>query len=626
MWDTYLEFAKRDDALTLTVFAIIGLLIVGGAIAELVKKIRSRIKAIREEARMKNEPPPEPKIYTTEVSSDLGPVALVKWRFHPSKPKRPGVFSPVDGSCVDLGDTHAGIEETLQNVGKRLVRDIAKTRPVILREALAEKGQKWRDLLSSAYNHYDFTEDDLRRRASQLPIEVLEIVYTDRRRALIREPQEPSDEGIKVGVTIPAPVEVPAGTPYYKLPPLKASEPLAVPYSTRRRHVYIIGRGDMGKSTLIRNIARQDIESGKGVCVIDPHGDLIDHLIPYIPEARVPDTVYFNAVETPISLNLFNAASDLEKSLIVGEMIDFFKKTSENWGDRMDPLIRYSVRTLLDVPGTTFLDIHEILVSKSFRESILQKIAHPKLLHFWRETYPSFTKGSEQPVVNRMAKYVLDDTLARVLGGTSQFSFYDALQQGKILLFDLKKGLSDDAKALLGALLISQIEIASGRRASLPIERRTPCHMFIDEFHTFATPELAKIIAESRKFGLFLTAAHQNKAQLTDTQVRSAMEGAGHAFFFVPFDSDLRSISSLLPRDVAAELSNLDMGEAIYKPTKATEATKVKIDFPPLGTHNSREAIIANTRQLYVAKQLQPAPAPLRDELDEEPGLSGPPE
>ena len=209
---------------------------------------------------------------------------------------------------------------------------------------------------------------------------------------------------------------------------------------SRARHVYIIGKSGMGKSTFMLSMIRQDILNGRGVGVIDPHADLVRSVLRCIPASRVKDTILFDAETLPIGLNFFNAKTDAEKDLITDDVIVLFKRLTDSWGERMDMVLRYTVRTLAELPGATFLDIYRMLSDDYFRDGVVRQVRQPPLIQFWRDVYPKFPHPvTEQPILSRMGKFAVNSTLATITGRVSGLNFYDIMQQGKILLCNLAK-------------------------------------------------------------------------------------------------------------------------------------------------------------------------------------------
>lgn len=363
-----------------------------------------------------------------------------------------------------------------------------------------------------------------------------------------------------------------------------------LPNVVRDRHVYVVGKTRTGKSTLVFNMARQDIEAGRGVAVIDPHGDLVEDLLPYIPKHRVQDTIYFNAAADPQphGLNPFVATSEREVSIIADDLIVTFKRFSESWGDRFENILRYTFHTLLRIPGSGFLDIQTILQNPAFRERIVSQLEAPALRDFWQQQYPVIAKTQEavQPILNRMSKFMLSQSLHAVLAERKPtLNFGEILRDQKILLVNLSQGQTgEDASHLLGSLVVSQFQMAAMRRAGLSKEARTPFYLYVDEFQNFLASPFDKILAEAGKYKLCLTLAHQYISQLDDKTRASIFGNVGTVVIFSLGFQDAKFLKPELGQFSDEDVVNLDRGsyEAFCRPaTKASDTFKFKTLAPP---------------------------------------------
>jgi len=382
---------------------------------------------------------------------------------------------------------------------------------------------------------------------------------------------------------------------------------IVIPDSIRDRHVYVMGKAGSGKSTLLLNMALQDIHHGHGVAVIDPHGDLIDDLLAYIPEHRLEDVIYFDAAEReqPIALNVMSAKTEDEVSLLADDLLVTFRRLSDSWGERMENILRHTIYTLLEAPNTTFLDIHRILQNETFRNQVLKRVKHPLLRDFWTYEYPELRKDAVQPILNRMSKFLLSPTLAGILGQRdSRLSFTDVLQNNKIFLANLSKGkIGEDSARLVGSVLVSQIQLAVMRRAKLPKEERAPFMLFVDEFQNFVGSAFEVILSEARKYQLCLTLAHQYISQLDDKTRHAILGNVGTMILFAISGEDARKLNDQLGSFRPEDVANLDpkTHEAFCRPiTKADDTFKFKTLAPPDRPARSfvRE-IIAQTKERY---------------------------
>ena len=301
----------------------------------------------------------------------------------------------------------------------------------------------------------------------------------------------------------------------------------------RLQHIYVIGKSGTGKSTLLENMAISDIERGNGLCIIDPHGDIAEDVLKYIPEGRKQDLIYFNATEEgkPIAFNPLKGIHPKYHHLVASGLVSTFKKIwSESWGPRMEYILRFTLLTLLCVPDATLLDIQPLLTNKDVRQGALGYVGDEKILDFWHNEFekysPTLRNEAIAPILNKTGLFITSDPLRRIVGQkTNSFRLQQVLDTGKILIVNLSKGeIGEDASSLLGAMLINAIQLAALHRASQAEHSRRPFYLYIDECHSFVTLAFANILAEARKYGLSLFLAHQYTEQMDD-RVRAAIFG-----------------------------------------------------------------------------------------------------
>jgi hypothetical protein len=301
----------------------------------------------------------------------------------------------------------------------------------------------------------------------------------------------------------------------------------------RRGHMYIIGKTGVGKSTLIENMVISDIKSGNGIALIDPHGDLAEDVLNYVPKRRIDDVIYFNPADTeyPIPFNPLEKVHPDYHHLVTSGLISVFKKVwSEFWGPRLEHILRHSILTLLEYPGSTLLDIPKLLTSDEFREKVLQNVTHQQVKDFWLlefEKYSAWLRSEAiSPILNKVGQFLTTRPLRSVVGQKKNtFRFRKVLDEGKIFIANLAKGkIGEDNCSLLGAMLVTQIQLAALSRANLPENKRKPFYLYVDEVHNFLTLSFADILSEARKYGLNLILSHQYIRQL-DERIRAAIFG-----------------------------------------------------------------------------------------------------
>lgn len=301
----------------------------------------------------------------------------------------------------------------------------------------------------------------------------------------------------------------------------------------RRRHIYIIGKTGMGKTTLLENMIISDIYKGKGVALIDPHGDLVERVMDYVPLSRVNDVLYFSPSDTefPVAFNLFDADDVKHKYLISSAIVSIFKKIwADSWGPRLEYILRNSLLALLESPGNTLLGIPRMFVDKAYRNKVVRQVEDPVVKSFWEKEYAryqdKFQVEAVAPIQNKIGQFTTIATIRNIIGQTkSRINFRNAMDNKKILLFNLSKGLiGEDVSSLLGAMVLSKLQIAAMSRADVPEDEREDFFTYIDEFQNFSTESFADILSEARKYKLSLIMAHQYVGQLSET-VRQAIFG-----------------------------------------------------------------------------------------------------
>jgi type IV secretory pathway TraG/TraD family ATPase VirD4 len=305
-----------------------------------------------------------------------------------------------------------------------------------------------------------------------------------------------------------------------------------MPRSDRGRHLYIIGQTGVGKSGLLELLTISDIYSPYGFAVIDPHGDYAINILKRIPAERADDVIYFNPADTdfPIAFNPMEVYDPKLKNHTTSELIGVLKRMFESWGPRLEYILRYSLLALLDYPNATMLDITRILTDKRFRNEVLKYVEDPVVRNFWTVEFASwndkFATEAVAPVLNKVGAFTANPLVRNIIGQPkSSFNIRQIMDQRKILVVNLSRGLvGEDNAALLGALLVTKIQLASMSRADVPASERSPFYLYVDEFQNFATDSFATILSEARKYGLNLTVANQYIAQMP-MEVKDAVFG-----------------------------------------------------------------------------------------------------
>ncbi len=389
--------------------------------------------------------------------------------------------------------------------------------------------------------------------------------------------------------------------------------------SDRSRHVYIIGQTGAGKTGTLALLALSDIFHGHGYAIIDPHGDFAVDNMRFIPGSRLKDVIYFNPADTafPLGFNPLEVTNPSQKTNISSEVIGVLKRMfGESWGPRLEYILRYTILALLDRPSTTMLDITRMLTDKKFRAETLGYCQDTVVLNFWNIEFASwndkFVTEAISPVLNKVGAFTANPIIRNIIGQPkSTFDIRKIMDEGKILIVNLSKGLiGEDNAAILGAFLVTKIQLASMSRSDIErIEDRRPFYLYVDEFQNFATDSFATILSEARKYGLNLTVANQYISQMGEN-VRDAVFGnVGTIISFRVSADDAPILSKQFepqfePNDLLQMhnrnfIINMVIGG---EKTPAFNATTLTLPTPQL---DNTALIIENTRRNYSRSRVE---------------------
>lgn len=346
----------------------------------------------------------------------------------------------------------------------------------------------------------------------------------------------------------------------------------------RTRHVYIIGKTGMGKSTLLENMAVQDIQNGDGMAFIDPHGKTADLLLEYVPKERVRDVIYIAPFDTefPISFNVLESVDPHKRHLVVSGLMSTFKKIwVDAWSARMEYILTNTLLALLEYPGATLLGVNKMLSDKQFRNEVISKITDPSVKSFWTKEFANYTERMAQEAVpaiqNKVGQFTANPLIRNMIGqSTSSFDFREAMDSRKIMIINLSKGkIGDENMKLLGGLLVTKLYLAAMSRADVPdrVMKNLPnFYLFVDEFQNFANASFADILSEARKYKLNLTIAHQYIEQMDET-VRAAVFGnVGTMITFRVGATDAEALEKeYMPQFTTEDLVNLGFAQVYMK-------------------------------------------------------------
>lgn len=385
----------------------------------------------------------------------------------------------------------------------------------------------------------------------------------------------------------------------------------------RRRHMYIIGKTGMGKTELLKNIAAQDIFAGRGIAFVDPHGDVAEGLLDYIPPHRVNDVIYINPADQdyPIGFNVMESVDPDKRHLVADGIMSVFKKLwVDLWSARMEYILNYTLLALLEVPDSTLLSINRMLAEKDYRKWVVDQVKDTETKAFWTQEFAKydekFAREATASIQNKIGQFVSNVLIRNMIGQPkSSFDVRKAMDEQKIILVNISKGrVGEDASRLLGGLLITKIQLAAMSRIDIAQKERKDFVLFVDEFQNFATSSFANILSEARKFNLSLVVAHQYVAQM-DEQVRDAV--FGNVGTIVSFrvgaeDADLLE-KEFSPEFMAQDIVNLGKRELYLKlmidgvASKAFSARTMDTMRPP--EDNQRERVIEASRVAYARQR-----------------------
>ncbi len=392
--------------------------------------------------------------------------------------------------------------------------------------------------------------------------------------------------------------------------------PFVLFHNDRRQHLYTIGKSGAGKTTLLRNLILQDIEAGHGVGVVDPHGDLATDLLDHIPRHRIEDVVYFNPadVEYPIGLNLLGSVSPENRHLMASGIVSVFKSIWHDfWGPRLEYILYASVAALLECENVSLLGLQRMLSDSHYRAWVVKQVKDPIVRSFWVnefENYDSkFLREAIAPIQNKVGQLLMSPHVRNILGQVrSRIDARFMMDNGRIFIADVSKGkLGADKSNLIGALLVTQFQLAAMSRADMPEHERPDFFLCVDEFQSFATDSFVSILSEARKYRLCLTLSHQYIEQLKP-EVRDAVFGnVGSIVAFRVGQSDAETLEREFGSTYAAgnftRLGNYEVYAKLLNRGEWSEPFAGKTSSPIGKRHGRSEAIIRRSREKYAMRR-----------------------
>ncbi len=383
----------------------------------------------------------------------------------------------------------------------------------------------------------------------------------------------------------------------------------------RRRHIYIVGKTGMGKTTLLENMVLSDILAGHGVCYIDPHGDTAEKILDFIPSHRVNDVVYFNPadMEYPVGFNILETVSDDKKHLVASGLMGVFKKIwPDVWSPRMEYILLNCVLALLDYPGATLLGINRLLVDKEYRKRVISKIRDPIVKTFWVAEFASWSEKyateAIAPVQNKVGQFLSASIIRNIVAQVkSTIDPRRCMDEGKILIVNLSKGkIGEDNMKLLGGMIVTKIQLAAMERVDIPNEvDRRDFYLYVDEFQNFANQSFANILSEARKYRLNLVVAHQYIKQLEEEVAWAVFGNVGTIVAFrVGADDAAFMENEFMPTYTPEDLVNLSKYQVYLKlmvDGASTPPFSANTLSPVAQRTGNAQKVIAVSRERYAA-------------------------
>jgi hypothetical protein len=388
--------------------------------------------------------------------------------------------------------------------------------------------------------------------------------------------------------------------------------PFGIRRADRRRHLYGVGKSGSGKSKLLELLIENDIRTGQGFAVLDPHGDLVDAVLRYIPEHRIQDVVLLDPADTefPIAFNPLEKVDNAYKMQVTIGFLQIFKKLfGSNWSDRLEHVLRYTTLALLDSPNTTVLSILKMLTDKNYRQKIVTRIEDNVVKSFWVSEFAAWSEKFDAdaitPLLNKVGQFVATNMIRNMIGQPiTKFDIRDIMDNRKILLMKVSKGLlGEENSSLIGSMFITKLYQAAMSRADMPEEKRTDFYLYVDEFQNFATDTFAEILSEARKYRLNLTIAHQYMGQLSDVVRKTVFGNVGSMVSFRVGAEDAQILAGEYnPVFRERDIINLGVREFYVKMSVNGELREAfsgrTMDAPKIEKDNT-QAVIAASRAKY---------------------------
>lgn len=380
----------------------------------------------------------------------------------------------------------------------------------------------------------------------------------------------------------------------------------------RRRHMYVVGKTGMGKTTVLENMVLNDIYAGHGIGLVDPHGDFAEKIINFIPNNRVNDVVYFNPsdIDYPIGFNILESVNPEYRHLVASGLMGVFKKIwPDVWSARMEYILNNTILALLDFPGTTLLGINRLLADDAYRKKVVGVLKDPVVKAFWENEFEKyderFRREAIAPIQNKIGQFLSASVIRNIVAQVkSRINIREIMDTKKIFIMNLSKGrIGEDNSRLLGGMIITKIQLSAMERVDTPEKDRKDFFLYVDEFQNFATESFANILSEARKYRLDLTMAHQYMAQLDETVLAAVIGNVGSMLAFRVGSSDAEILAKeFIPTFVEEDLVNLPKFHIYLKLMIDGVASRPfsALTLPPIGSATgSLDKVVRASRERY---------------------------
>jgi len=384
----------------------------------------------------------------------------------------------------------------------------------------------------------------------------------------------------------------------------------------RRRHVYIIGKTGTGKTTLAENMAIQDIQSDRGVGIVDPHGEFAEKMLDFVPANRINDVIYFNPADLdfPIAFNVLEKVSAEHRHLVASGLMGVFKKIwPDVWSARMEYILNNTLLALLEFPNTTLLGINRLLADDAYRKRVIKNLKDPVIRSFWETEFAGYNDRYKQeavaPVQNKIGQFLSASVIRNIVAQVkSRINIREIMDTKKIFIMNLSKGrIGEDNSRLLGGMLITKIQLAAMERVDTPEKERKDFFLYVDEFQNFATESFSNILSEARKYRLDLTMAHQYMEQLSEEVLAAVIGNVGTLVTFRVGSTDAEILAKeFAPTFIETDLVNLTKFQIYLKlmidgvasqPFSANTLSPINL------STNSAERVIKVSRERYATSR-----------------------